>query len=80
LPRLGGGDRQADSALWRIALVRLSCHQPTKDYTARRTVEGRTKTEIMRCLKWYIAREASPTCPAPRPAVTPGQPRLSRSG
>jgi len=53
-----GGDRNADSALWRIALVRMHCHQPTKDYVARRTAEGRTKKEILRCLKRYIAREA----------------------
>jgi Transposase IS116/IS110/IS902 family len=55
-----GGDRQANSALWRIALVRMGCHQPAKDYVARRTAEGETKTEIMRCLKRYIAREAFP--------------------
>jgi transposase len=55
-----GGDRQANSALWRIALVRMHCHQPTKDYVARRTAEGKTKTEILRCLKRYIAREAYP--------------------
>jgi hypothetical protein len=55
-----GGDRQANSALWRIALVRMGCHQPTKDYVARRTAEGKTKTEIMRCLKRYIAREVYP--------------------
>jgi hypothetical protein len=52
--------RQADSALWRIALVRMGCHQKTKDYVARRTAEGKTKTEIMRCLKRYIAREVFP--------------------
>jgi transposase len=55
-----GGDRMANSALWRIALVRVRCHQPTKDYVARRTAEGKTKTEIMRCLKRYIARETFP--------------------
>jgi transposase len=53
-----GGDRDANSALWRVALVRMRCHQPTKDYVARRIAEGKTKTEIMRCLKRYIAREA----------------------
>jgi len=46
--------------LWRIALVRMHCHQPTKDYVARRTAEGRTKKEILRCLKRCIAREAYP--------------------
>jgi hypothetical protein len=55
-----GGDRQTNSALWRIALVRMGCHQPTRDYVARRTAEGKTKTEIMRCLKRYIAREVFP--------------------
>jgi transposase len=60
-----GGDRQANSALWRIALVRMGCHQPTKDYVARRTAGGKTKTEIMRCLKRYIAREVFPHLLAP---------------
>ncbi|MFG3559018.1 IS110 family transposase [Micromonospora sp. NPDC047557] len=55
-----GGDRDANRALWRITLVRMRCHQPTKDYVTRRTAEGKTKTEIMRCLKRYIARETFP--------------------
>jgi hypothetical protein len=55
-----GGDRLANSALWRIALVRMHCHQPTKDYVTRRTTEGKTKPEILRCLKRYIARETYP--------------------
>jgi transposase len=57
-----GGDRDANSALWRIALVRMHCHQPTKDYAARRTAEGRTKKEILRCLKRYIAARSIPAC------------------
>jgi transposase len=60
-----GGDRDADSALWRIARVRMHCHQPTKDYVARRTAEGRTKKEILRCLKRYIAREIYPRLLSP---------------
>ena len=52
MARLNGG--------WRIALVRMGCQQPTKEYVARRTAEGRTKTAIMRCLKRYIAREVFP--------------------
>ena len=59
-----GGDRQANSARWRIVLVGMGCHQPTKDYVARRTAEGKTKTEIMRCLKRYIARHP-PDQPVP---------------
>jgi transposase len=63
-PRLHrGGDRNANSALRRIALVRMNCHQPTKDYVARRTAEGKIKTEILRCLKRCIARETTPTSP-----------------
>ena len=52
-----GGDRQANAALHRIVIVRLRWHQPTRDYLARRTAEGKTKKEITRCLKRYVARE-----------------------
>jgi transposase len=38
-------------------LVRLRYHQPTKDYVTRRLAEGKSKQEIIRCLKRYIARE-----------------------
>jgi transposase len=50
-----GGDRQANCALWRIVMVRMSWHQPTRDYVKRRTTEGMSKREIMRCLKRYVA-------------------------
>src|SRR5215211_808437 len=46
-----GGDRQANAALHRIVVVRLRWHQPTRDYVARRTAEGKTSKEIIRCLK-----------------------------
>lgn len=52
-----GGDRQANNALWRIVMVRLSCDERTKAYVEKRTAEGRTKREIIRCLKRYVARE-----------------------
>jgi transposase len=52
-----GGDRQANAALHRVVVVRLRWHQPTQDYMARRTAEGKTKAEVMRCLKRYVARE-----------------------
>jgi transposase len=52
-----GGDRQANHALWRITLVRMHCHEPTKAYVQRRTQQGLSKLDIMRCLKRYIARE-----------------------
>ena len=52
-----GGDRDANNALWRIAMTRLSCDERTQRYLARRTAEGKSKREIIRCLKRYIARE-----------------------
>jgi transposase len=51
------GDRPANEALWRIVLVRMSSEPRTRAYVARRTLEGRSKREIMRCLKRYVARE-----------------------
>ena len=38
-------------------IVRLRWHQPTRDYLARRTQQGKSKKEIIRCLKRYVARE-----------------------
>jgi transposase len=52
-----GGDRQANSALWRIVFVRMSHDPRTKAYMAKRTAEGKSTKEIMRCLKRYVARE-----------------------
>jgi transposase len=52
-----GGDRQANAALHRVVVVRLRWHQPTRDYATRRTTQGKTSKEILRCLKRYVARE-----------------------
>jgi transposase len=52
-----GGDRAANNALHRIALVRMSNHQPTKDYARRQLLNGHSKMEILRKLKRAIARE-----------------------
>ena len=52
-----GGDRQANAALYRIVVVRLRWHQPTQDYMARRIKQGKSKREVIRCLKRYVARE-----------------------
>jgi transposase len=52
-----GGDRQLNSALWRVTVVRLRCHPPIKTYLERRTEDGKTKPEILRCIKRYLARE-----------------------
>jgi transposase len=45
-----GGDRQANSALWTIAMTPLAHDPRTKAYAARRTTEGKTSKEIVRCL------------------------------
>ncbi|HEX9122242.1 MAG TPA: IS110 family transposase, partial [Actinomycetota bacterium] len=48
----------ANAALHRIVMVRLRWrHQATTDYLARRMAEGKSKREIVRCLKRYVARE-----------------------
>lgn len=52
-----GGDRAANNALHRVALVRMSCHAPTRDYVQRQLTAGVTKKEILRKLKRAIARE-----------------------
>jgi transposase len=52
-----GGDRQANHALWRIVITRMGSHPPTRAYVARRSKQGLSKPEIIRCLKRYAARE-----------------------
>lgn len=60
-----GGNRQANAALYRAVIVRMRWHQPTIDYVARRTAEGLSKREIIRCLKRYLAREIYRLLPPP---------------
>src|SRR5215207_6769068 len=66
-----GGNRQANTALYRIVVVRLRWHQPTRDYLARRTTQGLSKKEAIRCLKRYVVREVFAALqlaqPRPRP-------------
>jgi transposase len=52
-----GGDRQANSALWRIVMVRIAHDPETQLYFERRVREGKTKQEVIRILKRYVARE-----------------------
>lgn len=52
-----GGNRQANSALYTIVLSRLRWDPRTHAYIARRTAEGKTRREAIRCLKRYVARE-----------------------
>ena len=55
-----GGDRQGNRALYLLAVGRMGWDPATRAYVERRTAEGRTKPEIIRCLKRYIARELYP--------------------
>ena len=64
-----GGDRQANAALYRIVIVRLRYHQPTRSYMQRRLQQGLTKPEIIRCLKRYVARDIYHTLTHPQPAT-----------
>jgi transposase len=52
-----GGNRQANHALWRIVFTRMSGDERTRAYVQRRLEEGKSKPEIMRVLKRYVARE-----------------------
>ncbi|MFG2526564.1 transposase [Streptomyces sp. NPDC048516] len=52
-----GGDRQANAALHRIVFTPLRFDPRTQGYCERRTREGKTRREIIRCLKRYAARE-----------------------
>ncbi len=63
-----GGDRQANSSLYRIVLVRMSRDARTRGYVAKRIEDGLSKKEIIRCLKRYVAREVYRVLKNPRPA------------
>jgi transposase len=52
-----GGNREANRALYMTCLARMRRDPRTQAYVARRTKEGKSKREIIRCLKRYIARE-----------------------
>ena len=52
-----GGNREANRALYMICLARMRRDRRTQEYVARRTAEGKSKREIIRCLKRYLARE-----------------------
>jgi len=52
-----GGDRQANAALYRIVLTRMSSDPDTRRYVTRRRAQGLNTAEIMRCLKRYVARQ-----------------------
>jgi transposase len=59
-----GGNRQANHALWRIVFTRMGSDQRTRTYVERRLLEGRSKPEMMRVLKRYVARQVYRHLPA----------------
>ncbi|MFG1892090.1 IS110 family transposase [Micromonospora sp. NPDC049051] len=50
-------NRGGNRALYVLALGRLSYDERTRAYAARRTAEGKSRREIIRCIKRYLARE-----------------------
>jgi transposase len=52
-----GGDRQANRALHLAVISRIRLDPKTQAYVAKKTTEGHSKLEIIRCLKRYLARE-----------------------
>lgn len=60
-----GGNGQANAALYRVVIVRMRWHPPTIAYVERRTAEGLSKKDIIRCLKRFVARELYQLLPEP---------------
>jgi transposase len=72
-----GGNRQANAALYRTVVVRMRWHQPTRNYVERRTAEGLTKKDIIRCLKRYVAREVYALLPPPVATPSGARPQVA---
>ena len=72
-----GGNRKANAALYRVVIVRMRWHPPTIAYVERRTTQGLTKRDIIRCLKRFVARELYQLLPKPS---TPPNSQLRRVG
>ena len=77
-----GGDRNANKALHHVVLVRMGSDPRTKEYVAKRTLEGKGKREIMRCLKRYVARELYRQImnPVPAPSIADLRPQRKQLG
>lgn len=65
-----GGNRQANAALYRVAIVRMRNHPSTLAYVSKRKMEGKSNREIIRCLKRYIVREIFTHLCRPKPSPT----------
>jgi len=74
-----GGNRQANHALWRIAMVCLTCDADTRAYAERRRAEGTSTREVIRCLKLYIAPKTSRLLTNPQPAADRAEFRRART-
>src|SRR3546814_19318848 len=61
-----GGNRQANAALYRVAIVLMRNHQPTLAYVSKRTKEGKSKSRLIRCTKYYIGQEVLPLWTRPK--------------
>jgi transposase len=73
-----GGNRQVNSAIHRVAVTRARCHPETRDYIARKTADGKTHREAIRCLKRHLARRIWQLLRTPHPDQgTPPSPSIS---
>jgi transposase len=72
-----GGNRQINAALHRVIVTRARCHQPTRDYIARRLAEGKTTREAIRCLKRYLTRRVWRLLQPPHPELGHPHPSIS---
>jgi transposase len=72
-----GGNRQVNAALHRVIVTRTRCHQPTRDYIARRCGEGKSTREAVRCLKRYLVRRVWRLLQPPLPTKTLPSPNSS---
>ncbi len=73
-----GGNRQINTAIHRVAVTRLRCHPETRAYIARKTTEGKSTTEAIRCLKRHLARRIWHLLQPPHPdRGTPPSPSIS---
>ena len=62
-----GGNRQVNAAIHRVAVTRARCHAETRAYVDRKTAEGKTHREAIRCLKRHLARRIWQLLRAPQP-------------
>jgi transposase len=61
-----------------VIVTRARCHQPTRDYIARRLTEGKSTREAIRCLKRYLTRHVWRLLQPPHAlTATPPHPSIS---